>query len=87
MANVTEREIMNLKDEAQGIRDNIISAKSTYKEVERNITNHETTLKELGVTDVTKVDEFLEALDSEAAKNRDEAKEIIARYKESTNML
>lgn len=87
MATVTEKEILKLKDEAQEIRDQIISAKSTYKEVEKNISNHEASLKELGVEDTTKVEEILAAMEEEVAQSVQKAKEIIKNYKESVDMV
>jgi septal ring factor EnvC (AmiA/AmiB activator) len=79
MAKVTERELVNLKESASKIRDQIIAAKSTMVEVDKNIENYEGDLAQLGTT-YEKSAETIATLEAQAEELYNASKAIIDEY-------
>lgn len=80
---ITEQKLLQAKKEAGAIRDKIISAKSTMASVEKNISEHEVSLTELGVKDVNNVESTIEEILEQAKTNYNAATEIINSYNEA----
>ena len=76
---VTEKQILELKNEALQIRDKIIRAKATYDEVVKNIESYKTELKELNV-DIDNIDSDIESMQSKIESVYDECNEIIKKW-------
>lgn len=78
--NITEKEIMRLKNDALIIRDQVISAKSTLESVLKNIKNYEDELKQLNV-EPDKIDETIKEMADEVTKIYTESLETINEWK------
>lgn len=79
MSNITEKDILKLKNDALTIRDQVISAKSTYDNILKNIESYQEELKQLGVD--KNVDEKIEEMRNEIAEIYNEALEQIKEWK------
>ena len=79
MSKITEKELLNLKDSALKVRDQIIAAKSTMVEVEKNIANYEDELVQLG-TSYEKSEQTISELEEKVQELYSSSKEIIDEY-------
>lgn len=62
---VTAANLMELKRQVGEVRDNVIKASATMKEVTSNIESFEQELKELGIKDPSTVDTEIEAMEAQ----------------------
>jgi hypothetical protein len=72
----TENDLLTIKRKAEAGKEKYISAKSTLKEVQKNIADYEIELEEMGV-DPANVDDFIEKKESEIAGQYAELLEMI----------
>jgi uncharacterized coiled-coil DUF342 family protein len=82
MTNVTEKDIMRLKNEAMAIRDQVISAKSTYDSIVKNIESYKEELKQLGV-DPDNADEKIKEMAEKSNQIYEDALKTINQWKET----
>lgn len=78
---ITEKQILKLKEEVGEVRDKIISAKSTLESVEKNIKNYTKELEKLGVKEGEE-DEAIEKLRAEIEKVYNESIALMDEWKE-----
>lgn len=70
---ITTANLMELKRQVGEVRDNVIKANATMKEVTSNIESLEQELKELGINDVSTVEAEIEAMETQVKELYDKA--------------
>ncbi len=78
---VTEKQILKLKEEVGEVRDKIISAKSTLESVEKNIKSYVKELEKLGVKEGEE-EEAIKELKGEIDKIYNESVELMNEWRE-----
>jgi len=73
---------MRLKNEAMAIRDQVISAKSTYDSIVKNIESYKEELKQLGV-DPDNADEKIKEMAEKSNQIYEDALKTINQWKET----
>lgn len=71
---VNEREILNLKKQAGDMRDSVIEAKATMKEVVSNINRYTEELKEKGIKNIDNAEEEINSMKAKMEELYSEAK-------------
>lgn len=79
--NITEKDILALKEEATDIRDQIISAKSTLVNVTQNIDNYKKELQELGIEPDDDINLKIKEIESEITETFQKSQNVILEWK------
>ena len=77
---ISIEELQSLKKKAGTIRDKVIQAEATMKEVDNNIESIKKELSLLGIKDIDKADEEIQGLEDKAESIYDEAYNKIEKW-------